>query len=664
MPATDLSIQSVFATNRAEELGLDVWRAFVVPPFFERLTVGETKKPKVIIGGRGCGKTMLLRYLSHDSSFSPDRDPVPEDALRHIGIYWRADTQFASLLQHRNVETNVWESAFRHLAAIILGKEILFSLVNIANSSLRHITHEDISAIDFSSLRAFDPKLPDKLPTLQVYLDEQLIAFEVWANNVKKLPEPLFIPGHQFLKRLVDIIRRQVPLLQNGVFFIYIDEYENLAEYQAKIVNTWIKHSEPPLIFNLAMKRNGFQTRATEGRESLNDIHDFRYIDLEDFGSDRSFMVFAAEILLHLLQQKVPYLSVVDPNDLREPRKLNQRRAPEYTNAVLAQANRLFPSLPYRELAQSILSDSNLRKRLIDRVGKALETKGESPTIATSLVSNIEADAAIILPALLRRNSPTVKELLKEIESLSEGRPNKFTGATNWIHNNLFACILQLYDGLGRACPLYSGFETYCQMAHGNVRHFLELCHQSLIRSRHTEESAMEVAIPEQAEAAGYVSSSLLPEVRSFGLDGNNLHTFLLRLGTLFALAQQQPAQSEPEKTHFSIIGGEITLGESEQQFLREAVKWSVLFEEKGTKKKESDDPEDVEYVLNPIYAPYFHISYRKGRKLELSHVDVQTLISGEYELVKRLLRDYKKRWDVDLDRERMPLFAHLEVQD
>jgi hypothetical protein len=55
------NIQGIFAKNRAEELGDDVWEQFVVPPFYDRLDLTTARKPRLIIGGRGCGKTMLLR---------------------------------------------------------------------------------------------------------------------------------------------------------------------------------------------------------------------------------------------------------------------------------------------------------------------------------------------------------------------------------------------------------------------------------------------------------------------------------------------------------------------------------------------------------------------------------------------------------------------------
>jgi hypothetical protein len=105
---------------------------------------------------------------------------------------------------------------------------------------------------------------------------------------------------------------------------------------------------------------------------------------------------------------------------------------------------------------------------------------------------------------------------------------------------------------------------------------------------------------------------------------------------------------------------GNSSLGTFEQQFLSEAVKWSVLFEEKGTKKKDVTAAEGVEYVLNPIYSPYFHISYRKRRKLEFTAGELTAIISGNYDAVNKLLRAYQKRWTVEISGPQRTLFSHL----
>jgi len=663
MPTSQL--RQLFAVNRAEELGYDVWKQFVLPPFYEELSVGNTKKPKVIIGGRGCGKTMLLRYLSHESTFSREREKIPESALSHIGIYWRADTQFASLMQRRGTEDDIWESAFRHLTALVLGTEVLRSLESIASSSIGVFEKtDDINSLNFQRLGAFSNQLPPQYLTLRNYLEDELAVFESWVNDVRSIEKPRFLPGADFVSRLVSLVLEQVPKLKNAVFFVYVDEYENLAVYQQRIINTWLKHSEPPLIFNFAMKRNGFKTRATEGEESLSDIHDFRDIDLENFDLGSDFPVFAAEILLLRLQLANTQLQEIRAELLRDISKMEERKSQAYQDSVLSAVRYIFPSLSHQQLAEEALNDSLLRKRLEQRIQDALTRRSAKSEASDFFLQDKFPQASLVAPALISRPSLQIADIKKQFRLLLSGEENKFTGTTDWIHNNFVGCFLQLYDGLVRPCPLYSGFSTFCYMARGNLRHLLELSFRALARSEDAGNAIGTVDVSMQAEAARQTSADLLAEIRSFGAQGNNLYAFVLRLGSLFLLSQQQLSQSEPERTHFSIQGGRSEMGEEETTFLNEAIKWSVLFEEKGTKKKSATDPEGTEYVLNPIYAPYFHISYRKRRKLDLSPQEASTLIIGSYASVRQLLGDFQRRWGVESPNDPLPLFAHLSEQE
>ncbi|MCA9216998.1 MAG: hypothetical protein KDB27_28210, partial [Planctomycetales bacterium] len=486
-------IQRLLAPNRTEEIGYDVWQEYVLPPFFSNLTFGDSKKPRVIVGGRGCGKTMLLRYLSHESTFSLLRPSIDQDALSHVGLYWRSDTQFASLMQHRGVPTDTWDTAFRHLAAVVLGIELLRSLESIARSTCHALSEQDVASLDFGRLHAYRIDMPSAANDVRDYLEDCLAEFESWANNVRAATPPVFLPGDKFLKRMVALIQQQLPTIDPLVFFVYIDEFENLAEYQQRIINTWMKHSEPPLIFNVATKRNGFKTYSTDGSESLSATHDYRCLDLENFDLEREFPVFAGEILLLRLQLGGVDIPVINPDQLRDVEQVASRKETSYARKVQATLKTVFPGLSQRELAAQVLSDKTLNRRLSDKIVNALKKRGESADRRAPFLSDTCPEASIVIPALFNRESLSVDNVADEFAKLLGGDDNRFTGSTNWVHNNFIGCYLQLFDGLGRPCPFYSGFETFCYMARGNLRHFLELCHKALSRTDNVEVDASTV---------------------------------------------------------------------------------------------------------------------------------------------------------------------------
>ena len=653
------SIQLIFAKNRAEEIGYDVWQHFVIPPFYDKLQLDVARKPNIIIGGRGCGKTMLLRYLSHNTMFSPARPEIPASAFKNIGLYWRSDTQFASAMNKRERPDDTWQSAFQHLTALVLGIELLESLDSIAASNIGIEEKDQLGRCNFERLKAFSPDLPPSAKELKARLESKLWEFEAWVNDVRKKPEPSFLPGKTFVLALVNEIRSQIGLLSDATYHVYIDEYENLCTYQQEIINTWLKHSEAPLIFNLAMKRYSFQTKRTVGIEALSDIHDYRTHDLEAYFLEDRFELFAAEILFLLFENAGIGNSPVTAQALRDPHKLIERRSPHYIKQVMGAAERLLPDVSADDLAANVFTDEALKQKLLGKIRSGLGQR-HSALDANHFLRERFPTASIVVPALLHRKSESPEEIFRQLQLLEKGEDNRFTGKTNWVHNNFVGCLLQLYEPHSRACPFYAGFRTFCHLSRGNPRHFLELCHKSIKRSAaEIGFSGSTVSVSDQAEAARQASAAFLGEIKSFGRHGNQLHSFVLKLGSLFALAHQRPSLSESEQSHFSIISG-AELGIDDQEFLKEAVKWSVLFEEKGTKKKEQYEPETVDYILNPIYAPYFHISYRKKRKLELSTGDTICLIRGSYEEVTALLRRYSNTWAVEPEEVSPTLFSHL----
>lgn len=653
-------VDNVFSANRAEELGYDVWPYFVLPFFFSSLDLENAKKARVIIGGRGCGKTMLLRYLSHSSQFSPHRVFRNTHLPQNIGLYWRIDTQFANTMRERGVTDETWDAAFQHATALNIGRSILQSLRSISKSQCGMILPSQLELLDFSQLAAFDPLLPAGVDELTLKLRQYSWALQTWTNHPRAMETPLFLPGPVFVRAIISLVQEQVHALASSSFCVYVDEYENLLEYQQRIINTYLKHGEPPLLFHVAMKRNGMRTRQTQGGQEITNIADYRDIDLDKCLHEHSFDIFAAEILFLRLSRAGYDLPFLDVSCLQDPARIDERKNRQYHDRLLAAARQMLPGLSDDQLAGTVFADDQIFGHLRDSLDLALRRSG-SKLDASCFLLETQKKASIVCPCIIsrRRNRPEV--ILEEIKKLERGETNRFTGSTNWIHNNFIGQVLLLYSGKHRTCPVYAGFDSFIYLARGNLRHFLELCYTSMKRAQ-PNNGLVPISIPieQQAAAAKEASAALLKEVRGFGRQGNKLHTFTLALGSLFALAHSRPTQSEPEISHFS-IGGNTPINPSNQEILNEAVKWSVLFEEEETKKKESFQVERSQWVLNPIYAPYFGITYRKKRKLEISAHDLHILIEGTYETKRKLLNKYLESWEISSASLNLSLFSHLD---
>jgi len=655
-------VENSIAQNRAEELGYDLWEDFVIPPFYDSLDLSTAKKPRVVVGGRGCGKTSILRYLCHQTQFSNKRTRITENDLSNIGIYWKVDTQFAKMLSKRGVDDDSWMRAFQHLSVLMMSKEILKSLDSIANSSFEQFEEKDLSSFDFKILNSFNDKVPGNFKELKIYIRREINHFQTWAGSIRTIEQPIFLPL-DFVKELLVEIKTQNKIFKETNYLVYVDEYENLLTDQQRLINTWMKHSEMPLIFNLAMKPNSFKEKNTIGNEPIAETHDYREYNLEEYYDKINFDVFAAEILfLRLLKNDNSFKIPILPEELRSTLQetLEKRRSVNYRRKILAAAKEFLPANSVDEMAKEVFNEPTLLNRQKDLLKRAINNNNVKNELEELLVSDFP-QAGVIIPALLNRGTPAV-ELLEEVEKLRKGMDNKFTGTTDWIHNNVFGCLLLIYEPLGRYCPIYSGFDAFCLMSKTNLRHFLELCYKSVANEILTShKKAYKISIKSQAEAATQASSTFLREVKNFGNDGNKLHTFVLRIGTYFSYAQKKPTQSEPEQNHFTIKGNWTA---SLINFISEAVKWSVLYENRITKQKGGENKmevEDFEYILNPIYAPYFHISYRKKRSVQFSIEELNTIVFGNYADFESFMKSHSKNWKITPSDTTKNLFTELD---
>lgn len=642
-------MQNAFIRNRTEEFGHDIWSSYVLPPYFPGLGLNQARKSVVLEGGRGCGKTALLRYLSYQSQFSPERSEVPDEALKTIGLYLKADSQYFSGFTGAGFTDTQWQNVFEHALCLALAEQIVGSIQSLNASAKRAGQWGGTDKLDFNDAAGgfVTGGLPPGIDAFEKWLRTQRQNLSRWFKSFDVAAPPELLPLREFLAELIGEARKKLPYLANSVFAVYIDEYENLLEYQQKLLNTLIKSGEPPLIFHVAMKPNGMRTRKTTGPETIQEVADFRLIKLDDALAPQ-FKLFAAELFFFRLIGEAGVHESETPVSLevlRDEHQIGTRLTDTaYQARVLAEMGRILPGKTYAEIAREALADPVLLGRWKRLVTMAL-VQSKSSLTAEDFLFESDPDASAVCAALLHQRSKTPHLVLEELRKHVAGTSSKFRDA-DWIHHFLVGTLLLLYlPYRQRSCPVYAGFDAFAKLSRTSVRHFLELCHLSIgTYSQSRRLGDFNVAVDVQAKAAFSASQKFRKEVTGNGDQGNRLLAVVNFLGKLFRLSQARPSQSEAERTHFSILDDGVT-GDS-RSLLDEAVKWSVLLEEPETKVK-GNRYESNDYVLNPIYAPFFGISFNKGRKLEIQSRDADVILSGPIEQFTQLLRQYEKKWAI-----------------
>ena len=634
------------ARNRAEEMGPDLWNDFVIPRYFPDVPADHVRKPLVIVGGRGCGKATLLRYFAYNSQFSDNRTLIPDSALVTIGMCWRTDLQFLSGFKGPSLTDEEWSRSFEHYLCVCVAEEMIGAIAQLNSKPERRTKYGQVDLIDFSSLRPFDNDIPASFAEFVNHIKRRKYEVGAWIHNLggDNNSRPRFWPMRMFLEALIQCLK-VLPYIKDSTFAFFIDEYESLHDYQKRIVNTAIKQSGHNLVFHVAMKRGGMLLSQTTGSESIRDRDDYSWFDIEAAQS-QDFEVFAAELLLFRLNaENIPLKdNPIDASLLRDPTRLSERFGDgHYKSRILTVARSLLPGRPLRAIAEEILKDKALRKTLEAAIGFGLQKDSSQKLRIADFMDENLPEASVVNAVLLRqRKEPT--EIKKQFELLRNDSPNRYTKSGDWLHHYLVGAILAIYQHSTRPCPIYAGFDTFVNLSQGNSRHFLELCFKAIGRMPEEygkpKQEVLPIDIRAQADAARDASHRFLNELKGSGQYGTSLHQFANALGQVLKLFQERPVPGEAERTTF--VFGATTPSEEAQTLLIEAEKWGVFLTGPETKVK-SPRLTGQEFRFHPIFSPYFGISFRKGRNVEVSGKQFEELVKCRRELSNKVIQEFER---------------------
>ncbi len=668
-----LVLRNIFLNNRAEQYPDDIWDQFVIPIHFHTLDMRDDKKSVVILGGRGSGKTMFMKYFCHQTAFSPDRKEISDNELKNIGIYWKPDIKFCRFLDKDWFNEQEKENIFNHYLALNILYDYSKAIKSISSAAMSKGKINILSHPIPDSIKPYFNDSTLYIGDLEKFVEEDITKLDLWITN-DTIDKPKFITFSSIVERISESLSESDPRLQDIFFRIFVDEFENLKPAQQRQINDFIRAPGKRFSINIARRRHSDIVKETSGFEKIVDIHDYRTIDLQSYFHEAhagraNFNLFAAEILIFRSMQSGIELNNfdIDLSILKDENKLEDRHAPEYQSKIKSLAKEILPQLSVNQISAYILDD----KALLNRWKKQLKTglKYHNSTLQDSeFLRKDHSEDSLVSAALVNRDSDrfnpdnVCSELLK-LES--DNDKSLFSGDGGWTMNNIYGELFYLYMGIrSKTNPLYAGFDRFCVLARGNLRFFQELCHQSFItfeseNASHSIRKFEDLIISThiQALAAGLTADKLLSEIEHLGTSGPNLKLLINRLGKIFELSHKRLAQSEPEINHFSISFDSTSEKDRKKinDLLNEAKTWSVVYAKRDTKNKGSLDSETEDIIPNPIYSPYFGISYRRKRKITISAREFLSIVEGSEDSFRSLIYKYASKWNVEIDDSEQP---------
>ena len=109
-PSIQEQLSKLFGSYKAEWLKEDIFRLFEEPEYFPEF---RTSRPCVLKGGRGTGKTTVLRGLSYDGQYAlSGKNSSIIDAWDYIGLYHRVDTNRVTAFKGPELPESDWIHMF------------------------------------------------------------------------------------------------------------------------------------------------------------------------------------------------------------------------------------------------------------------------------------------------------------------------------------------------------------------------------------------------------------------------------------------------------------------------------------------------------------------------------------------------------------------------
>lgn len=587
-------LNAMFGTYRAEWLNNKIFKFFAIPSYFAEL---KGNRPCVLQGGRGTGKTTVLRGLSYKGQWALcNQDIKAFDSNDFVGIYLRFNTNHTHAFEGAGADRRQWQRLFAHYLNLLICKEIL----QFVAWHKKIVPDDEELSEQACRLVAATLNLEGTVNTrLELYegIELSMYKFQAAINNIADgMTVKLSMqsePVNVLTQKLVELSQ-----FNEKMFYIMMDEYENLTDDEQEVVNTYLKHNNKRYTFKIGVRELGWRVKNTlNPDELLTSMADYALIPIEDnfYKNEKLFLSFATEVC----EQRIQALMEGESENY----KIEQAFAP----------------LSYEEEAILLKVESH---RHYLAVKEYLELKGKDLGLTPLYMFTLGYWA--------EKENRSIEDVVTEYEARSTFWNQRYD-------NYKYSMLFKIRSGRGSGLKkYYAGWNTILKMANGNIRYVLEMVYHSYVKHL-SNDLGFDTPVPPrlQTEAAYDVGGIMLQDLEQEAKNGYKLSKLVINIGSFFNQLATDSDKTAPEITEF-YIEEEIT--PEVDEYLKSGVMHMAFIRMPNTKNSGIGATKDYLYSLHPAFAARFVYSFRRKRKIVITNDDFISLTISHKQLTERVL--------------------------
>jgi hypothetical protein len=617
--------------------------------------------PKYIIGGKGCGKTHILRYFSFQLQKIRNGNNMQDILIKdkYIGLYSVFHGLNSSRFSGKDISESEWKSVFEYYFELYICDNLLhtikeiFELLDFSTSigdkliqsilSIFSNYKEIVGVESFSSLIEF-------LAELRRKIDSQVLNAAFTRKLIYDDVKVLFSPG-DLLFGIPNCVSKCTEIFCDVKFIYIFDEYEKLFEWQKRFINSLVWDKKKPVTFWIGARKYGYTTRETESGQEMKSGSEFQDINLDEIirSNDDLYKQFAEKLysnrLIKFYESKGLKVNLDEIN-----KNFCDRFEPYEEDKILNEIINRNKNKEYRHL-------KDLREKLSLGIksGQALDLTKESnldAIIGTVILNTgnnpLEQKYKLFFLYRLWYNATkkdTFDKLLAtvnlEFEKFKSGIESEFKEIVDKRKKDMIAQLTKENNVLNTE---YSGINEFIRISQGNPRSFILILKKAVefakIRGEKPLEDGGKISLDSQYLAVYNTARWFYEDVELVGEIGKNMYSSLKRLTDYFIIERFCDKPVETTISCFYLKCDELS--EHSLKTIETMIMHSILIEDAEGRIEKNTGRKERLFQINKVLAPLWNLPTVVRGSLSLPSEIAESIFNPDME--RKFVQLYKIR--------------------